>query len=147
MVADKEIVQERIARIRRYVIDLRDFAQITPEEFKRNRERQYAVLHALQLAIEASIEIGTHICSADALGVPNSYAETFNYLETARVLDTALAERLRTMARFRNRLVHFYWEVDLDEIHRILQDLCQHIKMTVCTLMRQDTKRWVNPLI
>jgi hypothetical protein len=53
-------------------------ADITPDAFSENRERQYAVLHALRLAIEASIEIGTHICSADALGIPGSYAQTFD---------------------------------------------------------------------
>lgn len=120
MVADKEIIRDRCARIRRYVRDLVDLSRITPEDFARNRERQYAVLHALQLAIEASIEIGTHICSADALGVPSSYAETFDLLERGGVIDTELAGKLRAMARFRNRIVHFYWEVDLDEVHRIL---------------------------
>jgi uncharacterized protein YutE (UPF0331/DUF86 family) len=29
-----------------------------------------AALHALQLAIEACVEIATHICAADALGPP-----------------------------------------------------------------------------
>jgi len=122
MVADREIVEERIARIRRYVADLRAFAVISADDFRQNRERQYAVLHALQLAIEASIEIGTHVCSADALGVPGSYAETFELLERGAVLPPPLAADLRAMARFRNRIVHFYWEVDLDEVHTILQD-------------------------
>jgi len=131
MVADSEIVRERCARVRRYVQDLRGFAQITADAFRRNRERQYAVLHALQLAIEASIEIGTHICAADALGVPSSYAETFDFLERGGVLEPELAGRLRAMARFRNRIVHFYWEMDLNEIYRILtaqlQDFDQYL--------------------
>ncbi len=122
MVADREIVSERCARIQRYVNDLRAMSDISAESFKQNRERQYAVLHALQLAIEASIEIGTHICSADGLGVPSSYAETFDLLEQARVLSADLANSLRAMARFRNRIVHFYWEMNLDEVHRILSE-------------------------
>lgn len=122
MVADHEIVRERCARIQRYVNDLRAMSNISGESFKQNRERQYAVLHALQLAIEASIEIGTHICSADGLGVPSSYAETFDLLEQGRVLSADLANSLRAMARFRNRIVHFYWEMDLDEVHRILSE-------------------------
>lgn len=120
MVADPEIVRERCGRIRAYVRDLHEFSRISLDAFRSNRERQYAVLHALQLAIEAAIEIGTHICAADALGVPSSYAETFDLLERAGVVDGALAARLRGMARFRNRIVHFYWEVDLDEVYRVL---------------------------
>jgi uncharacterized protein YutE (UPF0331/DUF86 family) len=100
-------------------------SDISLDAFRENRERQYAVLHALQLAIEASIEIGTHICSADALGIPGSYAETFDLLEQSGVVKQLLAAKLRAMARFRNRIVHFYWEIDLDEIYRILNEhLC-----------------------
>jgi hypothetical protein len=72
MVADPEVVHDRQARIREYVRDLREFAQISEADFLANRERQYAVLHALQLSIEASVEIATHICAADALGAPAS---------------------------------------------------------------------------
>ena len=122
MVADVEIVRSRCARVRRYVKDLAELSQISLKDFKQNRERQYAVLHALQLAIEASIEIGTHICSADDLGIPASYAETFDLLEQGRVINCSLADKLRLMARFRNRIVHFYWELDLEEVYRILNE-------------------------
>lgn len=122
MVADAEIVRERASRIRRYLHDLREMEPESLEFLRGNRERQYAVLHALQLAVEAAIEIGTHICSADALGIPGSYAETFDLLEQGAVVSTELATELRGMARFRNRIVHFYWEVDLGEVFLILKD-------------------------
>ena len=122
MVADPEIIQDRQSRIREYVRDLRDFARITEAEFVANRERQYAVLHALQLAIEASVEIATHICAADALGSPASYAEAFEMLERAGIVDAALAEDLRNMARFRNRIVHFYGRVDPKKVYRVLEE-------------------------
>jgi uncharacterized protein YutE (UPF0331/DUF86 family) len=122
MVADPEIIQDRQSRIREYVRDLRDFARITETEFLANRERQYAVLHALQLAIEASVEIATHICAADALGSPASYAEAFEMLERAGIVDAALAEDLRNMARFRNRIVHFYGRVDPAKVYRVLEE-------------------------
>ena len=122
MVADTEIVRDRINRIRRYVRELRAFSAITLEDFRRNTERQYAVLHALQMAIEACIEIGTHICAADAHGVPSSYTETFQLLENGGCLAAGLASDLRAMARFRNRIVHFYWETDPDHVYGILKE-------------------------
>ena len=120
MVADVEILRDRESRIRRYVGDLRDMAAIPEAAFLQNRERQYAVLHALQLAIEASVEIATHICAADNLGIPASYAEAFDFMEQAGIVDSALAEDLRAMARFRNRIVHFYGQVDLTVVYRVL---------------------------
>jgi uncharacterized protein YutE (UPF0331/DUF86 family) len=122
MVADVEILRDRESRIRGYVGDLRDMAGISESAFLRNRERQYAVLHALQLAIEASVEIATHICAADNLGIPGSYVEAFDLIERAAIVDSALAQELRAMARFRNRIVHLYGQVDLAVVYRILQD-------------------------
>lgn len=122
MVADVEVVRDRESRIRAYGRDLRTFAAISEAEFLANRERQYAVLHALQLAIEASVDIATHICAADRLGVPASYAEAFDRLEQAGVLDRALADLMRTMARFRNRIVHLYGEIDLRQVYGLLQN-------------------------
>ena len=80
------------------------------------------VLHAIQLAIEASVEIATHICAADNLGTPSSYAEAFDLIEKATIVDSALADDLRRMARFRNRIVHFYGDIDLRMVYHILQD-------------------------
>ena len=120
MIADAEIVRDRESRIRRYVSDLRDMAEISEAAFLENRERQYAVLHALQLAIEASVDIATHICAADSLGIPSSYTEAFDLLEHAGIIDGVVAEDLRGMARFRNRIVHFYGQVDLRLVHGLL---------------------------
>src|SRR6266508_2660738 len=122
MVADLDVVRDREARIRTYVSDLRGLALITEESFVQNRERQYAVLHALQLAIEASVDIATHICAADDLGIPTSYAEAFDLLEGRSILDPALADDMRAMARFRNRIVPFYGTVDLRIVHRLLPE-------------------------
>jgi len=122
MVADAEVVRDRESRIRGYVADLREMAGTSEARFLENRERQYAVLHALQLAIEASVEIATHICAADDLGIPASYAEAFDLLEKAGIVDSVAAEDLRRMARFRNRIVHFYGQVDLGMVYRLLQD-------------------------
>jgi uncharacterized protein YutE (UPF0331/DUF86 family) len=122
MVADIETVRDREDRIRGYVRDLREFARISEADFARNKERQYTVLHALQLAIEASVEIATHICSADALGAPTTCAEAFGLLEKGGLLGGPLVEELKAMARFRNRIVYFYASVDPGEIHRILRE-------------------------
>ena len=122
MVADAEVVRDREARIRQYVGDLRGMAGISEAAFRENRERQYAVLHALQLAIEASVDIATHICAADNLGIPSSYAEAFDLLETAGIVDHAAGENLKRMARFRNRIVHFYGQMDLALVYRLLRE-------------------------
>lgn len=94
MVADRRKVQDRIDRIRRYKRDLEEFGRIPREAFRANRERQYAVLHAMQNAIEGCIEIASHIVSADRLGAPADYAHLFTLLEENQVIPPAVAEDL-----------------------------------------------------
>lgn len=122
MVADLDIVHDRTSRIRSNVRELQQFGDISEAAFLENRERQYAVLHVLQLAIEAAVDIATHICAADGLGTPSSYAEAFDLLEKATIVDAALAADLRRMARFQNRIVHLYADVDLGAVYRLLQE-------------------------
>jgi len=120
MAPDSEIVRDRVHRVRRYLKDLDGFSRISEEDFLQNTERQYTVLHALQLAIEASVETAMHICSADGLGVPSTYAESFDYLERERIVDPSLGGDLRAMARFRNLVVHAYADVDIARVYEIL---------------------------
>ena len=120
VVVNRARVEDRIDRIRRYQRDLRDFGKISREGFRSNRERQYAVLHAMQNAIEACIEIASHIVSAEQLGAPRDYASLFTALEQNQILTTSIADQMRQMARFRNRIVHLYWDVDLDLVYNYL---------------------------
>lgn len=122
MVADRRRIEDRVDRIRRFKTDLMEFGQISRESFRGNRERQYAVLHALQNAIEGCIEIASHIVSADRLGAPADYAHLFTLLEENGVLTLPVAESMRQMARFRNRIVHLYWDLDLDLVYGYLTE-------------------------
>jgi len=121
MVANRLKLADRLDRILVYKKDLEGFARISREDFRANRERQYAVLHAMQSAIEAAIETASHIVSADRLGAPPDHAGLFDLLESHKVLSSDLAARMRGMARFRNRIVHLYWSVDLELVYEYLQ--------------------------
>ena len=74
----------------------------------------------MQNAIEACLEIASHIVAADKLGTPRDYASLFTLLEHHQILPTSVADQMRQMARFRNRIVHPYWDVDLDLVYAYL---------------------------
>ena len=76
----------------------------------------------MQSAIEGCIEIASHIVSADRLGAPTDYAHLFSLLEENRVIPSSVAEAMRQMARFRNRIVHLYWDLDLDLVYGYLTE-------------------------
>lgn len=122
MVADIETVKSQISLIRSYLKDLKVLSQIELADFKNNRERQLAVMHALQLAIEGCLNIGAHIISADELGAPKDYADIYELLAKANVINADFADKMKKMARFRNRLVHLYWDIDLKQLYNILKN-------------------------
>ena len=45
------------------------------------------------------------------------------------VVEDDFKERLTKMARFRNRLVHLYWEIDPETVYQLLQDNLDDFKL------------------
>lgn len=69
----------------------------------------------LHLAAEAAIDLANHWISDAGLRTPETNRDTFSVLEDAGEIPSALAEKLRGWASFRNVLVHQYANID----HRI----------------------------
>lgn len=120
MAVDKQTVQKRSQEILSFIRELEGLTDISKADFQKNHERQYATMHILQLAIEASLSLGNHIIARENLGIPKNYQDIFTLLEKAKILSADFAEEMKKMARFRNRLVHIYWDVDIDQLYEIL---------------------------
>lgn len=135
MAIDRELLSARIQEMLVFVQELKGLSNISHEDFVRNRERQYAVMHLLQLAIEGAISIGNYLVSRKRLGVPENYQDIFAMLERDGTLPAEFAAEMMKMARFRNRLVHMYWQVDLKQIYEIVttrlgdfEQYAEHVK-------------------
>ncbi len=76
----------------------------------------------LLLAIEDAFALCSHAVAELGGDAPTSYAECFETLWEHGLIEESLRDRLRMMARFRNLLVHRYWDVDDS---RVL-DICQN---------------------
>ncbi len=72
------------------------------------------------VAIESCIDICNHIIARNGYRVPEDYGDTFKVMAEAEVIDEAFSTELRNLAKFRNRLVHLYWEVNDEQIYDIL---------------------------
>ena len=66
----------------------------------------------LQRAVQAAIDLATHVVSTESYGTPDSTADAFTLLERQGVIDSDLAGRLRRMVGFRNIAIHDYQSVD-----------------------------------
>lgn len=109
---DIERVKERAREIRESLEKIRHYAALPDAEFFADERNLYTVMHLLLTAIEAVASLCAHILAKTARKSPASHAECFEGLRDLGVVDDELASHLVKMVRFRNLLVHRYWEVD-----------------------------------
>jgi uncharacterized protein YutE (UPF0331/DUF86 family) len=115
---DPALVEKKLALIESCVSDLRRLAK--PEALETDVREQRFVEHTLQIAIQAALDVASHIVSDHRLGEPRTNRELFDLLHRDGWLEAALVGSLRNMAGFRNVLVHGYDDVDLSVVRDVL---------------------------
>jgi uncharacterized protein YutE (UPF0331/DUF86 family) len=79
----------------------------------------WVVERGLQLRAQNSIDIATHLCAAAGEDAPD-YASAIDALSRLGVVPPEIAASFRAVAGLRNVLVHGYLEVDLGQLHAVL---------------------------
>jgi len=99
---------------------LEEISKIPINDFLQKRHIIAGAKYYFIVAIEASIDLANHLISQNKLPIPESYADTFKILKDEGVLSPELTLKLMDMAKFRNRLVHIYWDVDDELVYELL---------------------------
>ena len=118
---DNERVAGLISSMRESVSILKELKNLSEPDFNADVHKQGSAKYNFVTSIEACIDIANHMISRKGFRAPEDYADTFRVLVESNILEKGFASELEKMARFRNRLVHLYWKVDVGEIWRILQ--------------------------
>jgi uncharacterized protein YutE (UPF0331/DUF86 family) len=116
---DHELIEKRLSIIESCLSDLRRLAR--PELIGTDVREERFVEHTLQLAIQAALDVASHIASERRLGEVRSNRELFTSLARDGWMPADLQVRLGAMAGFRNILVHGYDEVDLAIVEDVLR--------------------------
>ncbi len=117
---DGELVAKKLAEIETRVRELERLAQ--PELMATDLKEQRFILMTLQLAIQAALDVASHIVSDEQLGEPERNRDLFGLLTAAGWLTEELGGRLQQMAGFRNVLVHEYMRTDLAVVRDVLEN-------------------------
>ncbi len=139
--ADPALMAKKLALIESCVSDLRRLAQ--PEALATDVREQRFVEHTLQLAIQAALDVASHIVSDRRLGEPRTNRELFDLLQRDAWIEDPLASTLRNMAGFRNVLVHGYDDVDLAVVRDVLGNHLSDLE-TFVEAVRRRLKADVN---
>ncbi len=119
---DKGLIIDRLSKIREYLKHLKELGSLSKEEFLSDYRNYGSAARTLQIAIEACLDIGHHIISRKELRRPKDYKDIFLILGDEKILPFDFSRSLVKMAKYRNRLVHLYWEITPEEIYNILQE-------------------------
>ncbi len=122
---DRDLILRKLADLELYVSQVSEYRDITVEQYRRDWKIQRIVERTLQMAIETCADIANHVIADRGLRVPATYAETFEVLAEAGLLDAGLREAMTRMSQFRNVLVHQYTDVNPAIVVRILRDQLQ----------------------
>ncbi|MDW7730122.1 MAG: DUF86 domain-containing protein [Bacillota bacterium] len=115
------VITRHLSELQNALTLLNDLKERDLQDFKKDRHLVGSAKYHLIVATEAVIDICNHLISKNKFRIPESYSDTFRVMVEEKILPVELAEeKLVAMARFRNRLVHIYWEIDLDMIYQIL---------------------------
>jgi uncharacterized protein YutE (UPF0331/DUF86 family) len=118
---DPERMEKLVSSMRGAIKLLGELRDLPVPEFMADPHKQSSAKYNFTAAIEAAIDIASHVISRKGLRAPEDYADTFQVLSEAGILPADFTGELKKMARFRNRLVHIYWDVDTAELRRILE--------------------------
>jgi uncharacterized protein YutE (UPF0331/DUF86 family) len=86
-----------------------------------DREESWVVERGLQLCTQNVLDVATHLAASAGRDVPD-YATAIDQLADLGVLPGEFAERFRAVAGFRNVIVHGYLDVDVEIVHRLLNE-------------------------
>lgn len=119
----REKILLKLRDMKRYVDFLKSYIETSTEKLRGDYLLRSAIERNFQLALESALDVGEMIISIENFRRPEEYREIIEILGEEGVLSREFAEEFASAAGFRNILVHRYTEVDLDELHRRLQNL------------------------
>jgi uncharacterized protein YutE (UPF0331/DUF86 family) len=125
---DAGLVAKKLARIETCLHDLQ---LVDPAAVETDLVRERFVEHTLQIAIQAAVDVASHIVADDRLGDATSNHQLFDLLARHGWLPADQVPVMHRLVGFRNFLVHEYEEVDLRIVREVLERHTGDLQMFV----------------
>ena len=141
-----ERITDKFSQLDEYLGILDEMRTTPTDKFLKNKILIGGAKYYLQVSIECCLDIANHIISAEGFRAPKDYADSFKVLKERDVVDEDLAMKLRQMAKFRNRLVHLYGEIDdtyvYEFINKDLHDILDFKRAITNKFLVKVAGRW-----
>ena len=125
-----KLIEDRLGFITESLVKLKKLSDLDENGFLTGDNPAIAESY-LRRSLEAIFDIGRHVIAKRAGKGIIEYKEIAAALGNMGVISAELSERLRLIAGYRNRLVHFYHEVTDKELFAITQENLSDIEKFV----------------
>lgn len=115
----KRILADRADWIQRMVGEIHCLHLESLSSFSSDKRNIWAAESCLRRSLEALLDLGRHILSKGFARGVTEYKQIAEELGNQGVLSPENTALLRTLAGYRNRMVHFYDEVTTEELYTI----------------------------
>lgn len=115
-----DIIINKVQSIQRCIARAREEYYKDPDSFAENYTLQDAAILNVLRACEQSIDLANHLVQVYQLGIPVASAQSFELLQAKGIIESALAEKLKHMVRFRNIVIHQYQRADIEIVQQII---------------------------
>ena len=119
---DRDLLLRKLGDLDQYLGQVSEYRGITLDQYRGDWKTQRIVERTLQMAIEVCADIANHIIADRGLRIPATYAEAFEVLGEAGLLEAAQRDAMIRMSKFRNVIVHAYARLDPTIVVRILRE-------------------------
>ena len=132
---DKDIVMAKVAIIQRCLKRIKETTHLDPESLDDIDKQDIFALN-LQRAVQAIIDLSTHIVASEGLGLPDTIKGNFRLLWEGKIIHKELAGKMEAMVGFRNIAVHNYQSLDGEILKSILSKHMADLEEFYTTVLR-----------
>jgi len=118
---DKDVVLAKVAAIQRCLKRIKETTRLDPNSIDDIDKQDIFILN-LQRAVQAAIDLATHIVASEGLGLSDTIKDNFKFLKNAGIINEELTLRMESMVGFRNIAIHDYQTIDRDILKSILSN-------------------------
>lgn len=136
MVSFEKVVQ-KFQQLDEYLKILEKISKTPKETFLIDKILIGSAKYYLQVSIECCLDVANHIIASEKLRAPRDYSDSFLVIQEEGLISSELGDKLRQMAKFRNRLVHLYGEIDNTNVYEYIKGDLKDIEEFKSIIIKQ----------
>ena len=140
---DKDLLLKYLKELEANLQELKKIKIRDVKELNTNIEKQWSILHGLQIVIQGILDIGNGILSYLGVTDIDTYREIIIKLGENKILPVDFTDDIKNIAGFRNILIHGYTSVDMEKVYFIVKNKLENIDRFIKYISEYSKKMYL----